>query len=73
LNEMKTYLVEPKASELAGRIENIQSAIRQTEVSHSPTSLSRARSILERSLRVLRSEFYVDDVKEFIRPDEIKL
>jgi len=71
LYEMKKYLNEEKALELQIEIDRVQIAVGRL-VGGKP-NISSIRFTLEKSLRLIRSRFFTGDVKEYIKPDEIRL
>ncbi|MFT5206307.1 MAG: hypothetical protein ACI9CF_000042 [Candidatus Omnitrophota bacterium] len=70
LNQMKSYLIDSKAAELQEEIDDISWAIDFNSVRRGS---SRIRFTLERADRVLRSKYTSEDMKEFIKSDEIEL
>jgi hypothetical protein len=73
LKEMQGYLIEPKASELGEQIAQVDGAARVLQRISSNTNAGDAKFTLEKTLRVIKSKFYTDDVKLWIKKDEIKL
>lgn len=72
LKAMQGYLDEPKAGELGIQIEQLERAIADIERG-ADVRTGQTRFILDKTLRVVKSNFYTDDVKPWIKKDEIVL
>ncbi len=70
LNQMQSYLIESKAIELQEEIDDIAWAL---DFNSTRPGSSRVRFTLERADRVIRSKYSSNDMKDFIKSDEINL
>ena len=73
LEAMQGYLEEPKKSELEEQIRYVKEAAASVQQGSSTSPEGQARTTLERSLRLIKSKYYVDDVKPWLKKDEITL
>ncbi len=73
LKEMQSYLEEPKFTELGEQIAQVERAATDIEMGVSDSRGGQAKFTLEKTLRLIKSGFYTDDVKPWIKKDEIVL
>ena len=73
LKEMQEYLEEPKRGELGEQIRQIQSASADVRQGISAAQMGQVKFVLEKTLRVIKTNFYTDDVKPWLKKDDIAL
>lgn len=73
LKEMQTYLEEPKFTDLGVLISQVERAVTDIQNGVSDASGGQAKFTLEKTLRLIKSGYYTDDVKAWIKKDEIVL
>lgn len=73
LKEMQNYLEEPKRTELGAQIQQVERAVQSIDSGAGTSQGGQAKFILDRTLRVIKANFYADDVKAWIKKDEIVL
>ena len=73
LKEMQSYLEEPKRSELGAQIDQLERAAADLGQGSANPPGSQSKFVLDKTLRVIKANFYTDDVKPWIKKDEIVL
>ena len=73
LKAMQEYLEEPKKSELGEVIAQIEGATSNIDREGAAALTGQSKFVLEKTLRVIKGKFYTDDVKPWLKKDEIKL
>ena len=73
LREMQNYLEEPKRAELGEQIRQIESASADVRQGISAAQMGQVKFVLDKTLRVIKTNFYTDDVKPWLKKDEIVL
>lgn len=73
LKEMQNYLEEPKYSELGEQISQLERAVGNIKNGVSDSRGGQAMFVIEKTLRVIKADFYTDDVKNWLKKDEITL
>lgn len=73
LKEMQGYLEEPKRSELGAQIAQVERAATDIQNGVTDAQGGQAKFTLDKALRVIKANFYTDDVKAWIKKDDIKL
>ncbi len=72
LKEMQNYLEEPKKAELGEQIRQLEGTLVDIERG-ADVRTGQTRFVLDKTLRVIKSGFYTDDVKPWIKKDDIVL
>ena len=70
LEQMEKYLLEPKKSELRTEIENVRSATLELDTMMGSQAFI-LRPKLEKSRRIINTNFNYEKVKDFVRKDEL--
>lgn len=73
LKEMQNYLEEPKRAELGDQIAQMERAISNIRNGVSDSSGGQAKFVLDKTLRIVKADFESDDMKAWIKKDEIVL
>lgn len=73
LKEMLGYLEEPKRAELGEQIAQLERAVASIRNGVSDSGGGQAKFVIEKALRTIKADFYVNDVKPWIKKDEIAL
>lgn len=73
LKEMQGYLEEPKKAELGEQIAQVEAAAKHVQISAGAAQGGQSATTLDKCYRVIKAKFYTDDVKPWIKKDEIVL
>lgn len=73
LKEMQGYLEEPKRAELGEQVVQIERAVDDLNRGANDSQGGQAKFLLDKTYRIIKANFYTDDVKPWIKKDDIVL
>lgn len=73
LKEMQGYLEEPKRTELGEQISQVERAAADLSRGANDAQGGQASFLLDKTYRMIKTNFYTDDVKPWIKKDDIVL